>query len=619
MATQQGIYHTILNIDAPAKSSTTVQNDRIAQAQQIAADSNISGAYFVIRLDELIDSSGAVDNATIVKIIEVASHLRQDQHIITHIQERKYGAVDANDVYVPSAWIGWNWSWYNSADGLTMLPYWNTGFATTVGGYFGNIADILIINDSRFRALGWGEWDAPVPVAEYSDYATGVMNAATAFRAATNVELAIGADDMPNSADFDTVMAHMTGSNVGNVVTVLPNSNGEFTIGETTPPVGNGESRYADLFGNWWYGSGPGSDAATRLQRADSAFAFMLNHPWNPTERTGFRGIGFRGKWKAIEPSEGSITGEDINNWKAHLVKAHNRGLKVFFTIEDLWFNSSAGPSSNYLPSYMQSSGSYGGNASNPSYQAKLWDASIMDKFIAMHKKVYDELKDYPGFAGFETVETTRAYSADGQNFSNVSDAYKVQFVRFVTELANYMDIKHVVSPHINYCVGNGDVDLIPSIVDELRPLTNVILNSPDAVYWKDPARPNAVSYAIDAYNEFRSEKDVQVIGINAQTRELTTLAKLEDAYDMLFHHPTGDHNNINPSLVMWYDNDWAVSGFNTRLLELIEADNWDVYQSTAESIGTATPNVKLFKVFRNGKFYRRMHNGKAYLLAKPA
>lgn len=334
--------------------------------------------------------------------------------------------------------------------------------------------------------------------------------------------------------------------------------------------------------GHYIHAAGPGKSTAERAALGHRTIDD--NHkrfPWNPEDRTGVRGFGFMSQMENIEGAKGNYNGADMPHIKAYLEKCEKHGTKLMLTIADVAFNASD-LKKNFLPKYLIDEGylCFGGNPSNRSTQAKMWEAHPMERYITMLKAVYDELKGSTAFAGFETFESARAFLSGG-DYLNISDKMAVQYARMVAEMRSYMDADHVFFPHYNYCKGSDDH--IPSLVTKHRALGQIEVSTPDTILRWDPNYSKHTAKTLPFYNEQRALKDLGLVSNNIQTRDGAVDPGV--AWSLMYDHPEGAQYNLNPSIVVWFMWHPESDAYQSDVERLLVQKKWHTYQSPAEAV----------------------------------
>ena len=145
---------------------------------------------------------------------------------------------------------------------------------------------------------------------------------------------------------------------------------------------------------------------------------------------TSIKGVQVRIRWYDLETAKGLYDFSAIDAYLAKL-RAQPTRKQLVVRIIDRDFNATS--TAGIVPSYLLSSTYNGGLVrSKTGYVARLWEAAVMDRLIALHTAIGQRYEGDTRFEGLATEETTLALS---QPFpaGYSSAALGAQYTRLVT------------------------------------------------------------------------------------------------------------------------------------------------------------------------------------------
>jgi hypothetical protein len=152
----------------------------------------------------------------------------------------------------------------------------------------------------------------------------------------------------------------------------------------------------------------------------------------------GIEGVTVPFRWSQMEGAEGNYSA-GFALVQAEINKLKNLAVpkRLIIRFSDSAYGSGitcAGSSGGFLPSYLLSGGYLWDGSNGVKCALRYWDASAMNKLIALWQAYGDEFNDEPYFEGF--VLPRELALSGGQNEADFSTAaYVTQLQRFATEV----------------------------------------------------------------------------------------------------------------------------------------------------------------------------------------
>lgn len=123
------------------------------------------------------------------------------------------------------------------------------------------------------------------------------------------------------------------------------------------------------------------------------------------------QGLQFRADWPEIETAKGQYDFREIDEMYAALAACGKRLVVEVWAVE---FNTTS--TSGIVPSYILAGAEYNGGVAQTSggYIARLWEASVMDRLIALYRAMAERYDTKPYFEAIVFTETATSGVADG-------------------------------------------------------------------------------------------------------------------------------------------------------------------------------------------------------------
>lgn len=165
------------------------------------------------------------------------------------------------------------------------------------------------------------------------------------------------------------------------------------------------------------------------------------------------QGLQMRLEWSDLEKAKGSYDFATVD--KAHDALA-SCGKRLILQVLAVDFNATS--PTGFVPAYLLSDPEYNGGAAKTAsgYIARLWEAPVMDRFIALSRALADTYDDKPNFEGVIFAETATSKVEDGYT----AGAYITQLKRAIAAMEDAWPRTNVIVFN-NFLQGSTDTQFI--------------------------------------------------------------------------------------------------------------------------------------------------------------
>jgi hypothetical protein len=147
------------------------------------------------------------------------------------------------------------------------------------------------------------------------------------------------------------------------------------------------------------------------VYRGDSHDTVMSERIPEICAEPALKGLQFRAKWFDLETTRGQYDFRKIDDMYAALAAC---GKSLVVEVWAVGFNTSS--KDGIVPSYILSDAEYNGGVAqtNTGYIARLWEAPVMDRLIALYSAMAARFDSKPNFEAIVFTETATSGVADG-------------------------------------------------------------------------------------------------------------------------------------------------------------------------------------------------------------
>ena len=329
-------------------------------------------------------------------------------------------------------------------------------------------------------------------------------------------------------------------------------------------PEGGPSIYRTDWHGHYWFITASGNQSEQFSGEQTLRNNLCGAYPWNPSNKTGLRGIAPKLRWDWINTGDGVHGGAGVTQLDNHYDYCDANGLICWPDLTDINFggNTSWTPTKSFAPTYIENSGGamVGGNPSNISASAKLHVGWVMDKFVETLLWMHNRYKDRPSYVGFTVPETTRAEHTGGSlsssgNYQNIGYEMFTQFKRMITNFRAGAP-GALLKIQFNYLDSYLD-----DLVEHADAAGGVIIGTPDTLRNKSVA----------IYPLIRQKENIMGVHLHWETREIESSPNT--AWDFCFN----DSDKLNPQAITHFSWHPDNNNWQSDTLSKLQAENWYV------------------------------------------
>lgn len=221
--------------------------------------------------------------------------------------------------------------------------------------------------------------------------------------------------------------------------------------------------------------------------------------------RSYLKGAVIRPFWRQLETSEGVYDFSLID----HALSTLGAGKYFWLQIQTAIFGSAGAGPEDLLPAYLCTP-TYDGGAydDGTDVKTKLWNASVMDRKIALIQALAAEYNTVENFEGVITGETAMSL-ATSEGTSNYTPAAFATQLQRLFQASRAAFTKKQLLTYVNYISGSGGSNYFQPVLDAARS-ANYVVGGPDSLYQSPSTGRDYINGTLGTTN-YRGKIGIQV------------------------------------------------------------------------------------------------------------